>query len=128
MYGKPFNEKRPFGTVHGIAPYAIEQDGNFYNAQKEPVDENGKRLPLAPALEDDPEIPTNTQIVDNPDDDVPADERPFDLLAWAQGDEALKALPYGKVRAEAGKFIEAAKTANGKDALRKAILDHYGAA
>lgn len=126
MYGKPFNEKRPFGTIYGPSPYAFHQDGNYYNAQKEPVDESGNRLPLAPRSAA-PEIPVASVLpVENTDDDIPDDEKPFDVLAWAQGDETLKATPWTKVKAEAATLLGDATGLSSKDAARKAILAHYG--
>lgn len=128
MYGKPLNEKRPYGTIFGPHPYMFEQDGNFYNAQKEPVDANGNPLPLAPKAAA-AEIPVTVSMpVENPDDDIPEDERPFDILAWAQGDEALKATPWPKVKAEAATLLGDATSLTGKEVTRKAVLAHYGLA
>lgn len=127
MYGKPFNEKRPFGTIFGPYPYMFEQDGNFYNAQKEPVDADGNRLPMAPKAAA-PEIPVTQTVVENPEDDIPDDEKPFDILAWAQGDETLKATPWPKVKAEAATLLGDTTAITGKEAARKAILAHYGIA
>lgn len=128
MYGKPFNEKRPFGTIFGPHPYMFEQDGHYYNAQKEPVDENGNRLPLAPkAVAAD--IPVTTVVpVETPEDDVPEDEKTFDILAWAQGDETLKATTWPKVKAEAARLLGDASLLTTKESARKAILAHYGLA
>lgn len=132
MYGKPFNHARDVGTVHGDGRFAFEQDGQLYNAQKQPVDQNGQVMPLqpraaAPEPTSDPE-PTAPPPADNPDDDIPADEKPFDILAWAQGDEMLKATPFQKVKAEAAMLLGDATALTSKDAVRKAILAYYGLA
>lgn len=127
MYDKPFNPNRPYGEVHGIAPYAFEQDGHFFNSQKQPVDANGTPLPLAP--EPVAQAPaTETVIIEDPDDDVPADEKPIDLLAWANGDEALKTLPFQTVKAAAAQLLGTDVALPSKEATRKAILAHYGLA
>lgn len=126
MYGKPFNVKRPFGVVHGSSLYAFEQDGQLFNVSKQPVDENGKLMPLEPRNEAPPEPePGPVALAGDPDDDIPEDEKPFDLHAWAMGDEKLAATPYATVRAAAATVIEDMSSLKSKDALRKALLAHY---
>lgn len=134
MYGKPFNPKKPFGTVFGDGRFAFDQDGQLYNAQKQPVDADGKPMALPPDHKPtpvEPDIPTTVTVsmppADDPEDDVPEDEKPFNILAWAQGDEMLKATPYGTLRAEAARLLgDASKLTGGKEAIRKAVLAHYG--
>jgi hypothetical protein len=131
MYGRPFNTNAPFGEVHGDNRYAFEQGGQLYNAQRQPVDIEGRVMPLAPAAAPAAaprEIPTTVvKPVEDPDDDIPADERPFDLLAWAKGDETLKATPWGTIRAQTAQLIEDMTKITNKETARKAILAHYGA-
>lgn len=129
VYGKPFNPRRPFGTCHGDERFHFEQDGQAYDAHKRPVDGDGNRMALPPEAEAaDPEPETSEPKPDagNPDDDMPADEQPFNLLAWAQGDAELAATPFAKVKAETARLIEDMTGITGKEAARKAILAHYG--
>ena len=132
MYGKPFNEKRPFGEAKGDPRFHYEQDGQVYNALKQPVDMDGRLMPLPPA--DEPKAPAEDNTVieqtqpENPDDDIPEDEKPFDILAWAQGDETLKSTPFAKVKAETARLVEDMTGITSKDTARKAILAHYGLA
>jgi hypothetical protein len=149
MYGKPFNPNRPFGTCMGDGRFAFEQDGQIYNALKQPVDGEGNLMPLedgAPAaaatvtdtqppatqppaptetdsIPEEPEAPDGSKPID---EDTPDDEKPFDILAWAQGDEALKATPWAKVKAEAAVLLGDTAPLPSKEAARKAILAHYG--
>lgn len=129
MYGKPFDHKRDFGTILGGSLYVFEQDGQLYNAAKEPVDENGVPMPLAPkvTLEDIPTTSTQPMPpVEDPNDDIPEDEKPFDILAWAQGDESLKATHFQKVKAEAAMLLGETALPAKKEDIRKAVLAHYG--
>lgn len=157
MYGKPFNPNRPYGQVIGDGRFAFEQDGQIYNAQREPVDSEGRLMPLAedgaiaadiqttktivnpaatgtqpasqPAVESQPNQTDELDVKDAAppiDDDTPDDEKPFDILAWAQGDETLKATPWAKVKAEAARLLGDGAPLPSKDAARKAILAHYG--
>lgn len=131
MYGKPFDHKKPFGTIHGISVAAYEQDGQLYNGQKQPIDADGNLMKMAPqAVEDEdllPKAADNPQPpAENADDDVPEDEKPFDILAWAQGDETLKATPWAKVKAEAAVLLGDTAPLPSKEAARKAVLAHYG--
>lgn len=128
MYGKPFNHKRPYGEVHGSGLYAFDQDGQLYNAHKQPVDEHGALMPLPPEADTAPapEAPASPVEATTADDDIPADERPFDILAWAQGSEALKTAPWQKIRAETARLIDDMTAINSKAEARKAILAHYG--
>lgn len=129
MYGKPFNPKRPFATVHGDERFHFEQDGQIYDAQKNPVDLDGKPMPLDPAAKPvavEPEAPAAAIVADNPADDIPADELPFNILAWAQGEPSLAKTPWEKVKAETARLVDDMTGITGKDAARKAILAHYG--
>jgi hypothetical protein len=132
MYGKPFNPKRDFATIVGGGPVAFDQDGQLYNSAKQPCDEHGNVMPLAPAnaapqIEEGPAlVAVAAAPVENPDDDIPEDEKPFDILAWAQGDETLKTTHYGTVRAEAARLLGDTTKLTGKEATRKAVLAHYG--
>lgn len=129
MYGKPFNHKKPFGTIYGTSVAAFEQDGQRYNGQKQPIDNDGNIMPFAPsnknAIDELEDVPT-TVAAENPEDDIPEDEKPFNILAWAQGDEKLvKTTPWNKVKAEAA-ILLGDHSVGGKEATRKAILAHYG--
>lgn len=136
MYGKPFNPNRPFGQVIGMPGVSFDQDGQLFNAMKMPVDGNGVPMPLPPGAEDKPVaelkkiegdgLETMILPADDPDDDVPEDEKPFDILAWAQGDETLKATPWPKVKAETALLLGDATAVTKKEDARKAILAHYG--
>lgn len=126
MYGKPWNPNRHFSEVHGIAPYAFHQDGQRYNAQKQPVDEHGKLMPLMPkheAVDSVPVTPAPQPV--NPDDDIPEDEKPLDLLAWANGDKELAGTPWQTVRNAATDVLGDISELRSKDALRTAILGHF---
>lgn len=127
MYGKPFSPKKPFGEIFGDNRFAFEQDGQLYNALKEPVDQDGNRMSLDPAAKAAAPEPEQAAAAapEDPDDDIPADERGFDLLGWARGDEELKATPWAKVRAETARIIDDMSGISSKDAARKAILAHY---
>ena len=132
MYGKPFNHKKPFATIHGIFSASFEQDGQLYNGQKLPVDKDGNLMPFAPSAKnaidelDELDDAPKTAAPENPEDDIPEDEKPFNILAWAQGDEMLvKTTPWNKVKAEAA-ILLGENTVGGKEATRKAILAHYG--
>lgn len=139
MYGKPFNPKRPFGTVTGDSRYAFDQDGQLFNAQYQPVDLEGNLMPLPPGTESkapEREIPvTKTEPVgarfepaaESSDDDIPEDEKPFDLVAWAKGAEHLKATPWPTVKAQAARLFEDMTKITNKEAARKAILALHGA-
>lgn len=132
MFGKPFNHKLPAGEVWGDSRFAYDQGGQLYNAQKQPVDGNGNVMPLAkPVVED--VAPASNPVpvaapVTSPDDDIPADEREFDVVAWARGDETLKATPWQAVRAAVAREIEDMTAITGKEAARKAILAKHGPA
>lgn len=131
MYGKPFNTKRPYGEVHGIAAWTYEQDGQLYNAQKQPVDESGNLMPLAPdAPAARAEIPTTAaaQRMELDEDDTPADEKPLDLRAWALGDKELSATPWQTVRSAAADTLGDISELKSKEALRKALLEHFNEA
>lgn len=127
MYGKPFNPKKPFGEIFGDNRFAFEQDGQLYNALHDPVDQDGNRMALDPSAKAAaPESkPAPAAATDDPDDDIPADELAFDLFGWAKGDDALKATPWAKVRAETARIIDDMSGITSKDAARKAILSHY---
>lgn len=128
QYGKPFNHNRPFGEVHGDGRYAFDQDGQLYNVLKQPVDGDGKLMPLPPR--NDAEIPVTTSepiTAESPEDDIPADEKPIDLLAWANGDPVLKATPWHQVCAQIAAQITPDKAAFANKATAiKTILDHFG--
>ena len=132
MYGKPFNEKRDFATVHGDGRIHYQQDGQSYNAAKEPVDSDGNRMPLPPGSESEADgaegdaATVTPPPADNPEDDIPADEQPFNLLAWAQGDPALAKTPFAKVKAETARLIEDMTAITNKETARAAILAKYG--
>lgn len=129
MYGKPFNPKRPFGTVQGDERFHYEQDGQVYNVNREPVDMDGKVMPLDPSAKAAPVVeakPAPVVPVDDPADDIPADEQAFNLIAWAQGDADLAKTPWEKVKAETVALIGDTTGITGKEAARKAILAHYG--
>ena len=155
MYGKPFHPNRPYGQVIGDGRFAFEQDGQIYNALKQPVDSEGNVMPLEdgaaaaeipttvtivgpsattatktqPAVESQPNQTDELDVKDAAppiDDDTPDDEKPFDILAWAQGDETLKATPWAKVKAEAARLLGDGTTLANKEAARKAVLVHYG--
>lgn len=128
MYGKPFDHKAHAPEVHGDGRFAFEQNGQLYNAMKQPVDSDGKLMPLPPRRgEDDPPVSTSqpTPTDTDPDEDEVDDDRPFNILAWAQGDETLKSTPWPKVKAEALTLLGDASQLTGKSAARKAILQHY---
>lgn len=131
IYGKPFNPRRPFGTCSGDDRFHFEQDGQVYDVNKMPVDHlTGEPMPLppdykAPVADAAPAAPAPV-VADNPEDDVPADEKPFDLLAWAQGEPSLSKTPWEKVKAETASLVDDMTGITGKEAARKAILAHYG--
>lgn len=130
MYGKPWNHKAPFGEIYGDNRFFFDQDGQLYNAQKQPVDGNGTLMPLPPtASKPEPAKPAAAVSAPQPadDDDTPADEKPFDLVAWARGDELLKATPWAVVRAAVATEFDDMSAITGKDAARRAILEKYGA-
>lgn len=129
MYGKPFNPNRPFGTCQGDTRFAFEQDGQVYNALKEPVDESGNLMPLDPALAapaPEPEAPKAPAKPENPEDDIPEDEKPFNILAWAQGEPSLAKTPWDKIKAETARLVDDMTGITGKESARKAVLAHYG--
>lgn len=128
MYGKPFNQKRDFGEVKGDERFHFDQDGQLYNALKQPVDNEGNLMPLeeGAAIAVEEPAPAAPVVPDNPDDDIPADELPFNILAWAQGDPALAKTPWEKVKAETARLVDDMTGVTGKEAARKAILAHYG--
>lgn len=128
MYGKPFNEKHAFGEIFGDNRFAFEQDGQLYNALKEPVDQDGKRMDLPPKAAEPELHATKTEPIraEDPDDDIPADEKAIDLLAWARGAPELQSLPWITVKAQAAQLVGNMMAVNGKDNARKAILAHYG--
>lgn len=131
MYGKPFNPRRPYGNVIGDERFHFEQDGQIYDVNKMPVDHlTGELIPLEPGskpIVEDAELePVATKVAENPDDDIPADELPFNILAWAQGDPALAKTPWEKVKAETARLVDDMTGVTGKEAARKAILAHYG--
>lgn len=136
MYGKPFNFKRDFGTVQGAPGVAYDQDGQLFNFQHEPVDIEGRLMlvdpenaPAAPAsvATETATAPSAPIVSDtSSEDDVPADEKPFDLLAWAQGEPSLAKTPWEKVKAETARLVDDMTGITGKEAARKAILAHYG--
>lgn len=129
MYGKPFNEKRPYGEIYGIASHTYEQDGNFYNAQKEPVDENGNVLPLAPvAAKADHKPAAASPAMELDEDDTPADEKPMDLRAWAKGDPTMAGTPWQSVRNAAQAELGDITELKSKEALKKALLEHFNEA
>lgn len=125
MYGKPFNPKRPFGEVFGVANHAYEQDGQRFNAQKQPVDENGRLMPLAPKAPVPAEPAPETLIEDDPDIDTPEDEKRFDLHAWAMGDPSLAGTPWQTVRAASAEVLGDITELKSKEALRKALREHF---
>jgi hypothetical protein len=134
MYGKRFNHKAPFGEIYGDPRFAFEQDGQLYNGQKMPVDGNGNAMPVPP-LEAAAERKAAPVADARPalsaadaDEDVPADEKELDIVAWARGDEALKATPWQAVRAAVAREFEDMTAITGKEAARKAILAKHGAA
>lgn len=92
QYGKPFpvKMKQAGPNVYGDVRFAYEYDNQMYNAQFEPVDANGKVMPLPPApvraAEPQPEQkPSMPPATDDGDDDTPEDEKEIDLRAWADG-------------------------------------------
>jgi hypothetical protein len=127
MYGKPFNPKREFGTIMGDTRFHFEQDGQLYNALKQPVDVNGALMPIPPmaepATKKEPAPPSPPP--EDPSADMTDDDRPFDLLAWANDDPALKATPWAKILAETARIIDDTSSINSKTAARKAILAFY---
>jgi hypothetical protein len=128
MYGKPFNPRRPFGEVKGDERFHFDQDGQLYNALKEPVDGDGKLMAIEAGAAPVVDAPAPVAVVapENPNDDIPADELPFNILAWAQGDPALAKTPWEKVKAETARLVDDMTGVTGKEAARKAILAHYG--
>jgi hypothetical protein len=129
MYGKPFNPHRPYGIVIGGPGFAFDQDGQLYNAMKEPVDLSGNVMPLDPGASEEPEAPVVKSepmpVAEDPED-IPEDEKSFDLLGWASGKADLKNTPWAKVKAETARLIEDMTAITSKEAARKAILAHYG--
>lgn len=130
MFARPYNPKRPHGDVHGLPGVAFDQDGQLYNAQKQPVDDTGKVLPVAAAPASAPEKPVAAPAVvtGSDEDDIPEDEKGIDLLAWANDSPDLKGLPWQTVRLEAQKILEDISELKSKAALKQAIIDHYAAA
>ena len=132
MYGKPFNHKKPFGTVSGDDRFHFEQDGQVYDVQKRPINHlTGELLPLeagAETLADsvDAAAPVAPATPENPEDDIPDDEKPFNLLAWAQNEPSLAKTPWEKVKAEAARLLDDMAGIVSKEAARKAILAKYG--
>lgn len=128
MYGKPWNPKRPYGEVKGDERFHFDQDGQLYNALKMPVDSEGNLMPLPPAAAPviEEEAPAPAPVADDPADDIPADEQPFDIMAWAQGEPTLAMAPWSKIKAETVRLIGDANGITGKEAARKAVLAHFG--
>lgn len=128
MYAKPFNPKLPFGEIFGDNRFAYEQNGQLYNAVKAPVDQNGNRMELEPAPVKAEPAPAAVTAAppEDPEDDIPEDEKPFDLLAWATGEEDLQKTPWLKIRAEVARAMpDNAAAINSKEAARKAVLAMY---
>lgn len=134
MYGKPFKHNQDYGTCHGSSAFAFEQNGQLYNVHKQPVDQNGNVMPYAPSTapaappaEPPPAAPVPAKAATAAeDDDTPEDEKPIDLLAWAQGHPDLKALPWQTVRLESQKILKDISELKSKAALKAAILEFYG--
>lgn len=130
MFAKPFNPKRPFGTVQGLVGVAYDQDGQLYNFQHQPVDLDGKLMDLAPAAaaaaaEPAPEKAPAAPAVIGEDDDT-LEEDKVDLRAWAMGDPAAAATPWQSVREAAGLVLDDISELKSKAALKEALLKHYG--
>lgn len=127
MFAKPFNPTRPFGTVHGFAPYAFTQDGQRYDGQKQPVDENGKPMPLEPKVAAAKAAAAPAAPPAVAEDDDMLEEEKLDLLAWAKDDPAMVATPWQSVRAAAAEVLEDISELKSKAQLKAAILAHFGA-
>lgn len=128
MSAKPFNHKRPFGDVHGLAGVAYDQDGQLYNFEKLPVDLNGNLMEIAPtAAQPAPEpqkAPAAPPVMAEDDDTLEEDK--VDLRAWAMGDPAAAATPWQSVREAAGLVLDDITELKSKAALKEALLKHYG--
>lgn len=130
MSAKPFNAKRPFGTVQGLPGVAYDQDGQLYNHQHEPVDLDGKPVPLAPAAAspapapEPAKAPAAAPVMAEDDDTLEEDK--VDLRAWAMGDPAAAATPWQSVREAAGLVLDDITELKSKAALKEALLKHYG--
>ena len=138
VYGRPFRENDPTtGQVIGQSPYRYIQQGRYYTAQKQPCDELGRLLPMKPGAaataappppEDEPEDgefimpPSQEKPID---EDTPADEKPFDLLAWANGDPALAATPFQNIKAHIARVTGNTKIASKAQAI-EAIKAMFG--
>lgn len=135
VYGKPWDHKASFGTIHGDNRFAYAQGEQCYNVMKQPVDSAGNVMPLPPAGKAKTEASGTTKspsslpvIDDDPDDEIPEDEVDIDLLAWAKGDDpALNALPWQTVKAQAATLLGDDMPSN-KAEVRKAIIAMYAGA
>lgn len=125
MYGKPFNHRQDFSEVHGIANYAFRQGEQRYNSQKEPVDEHGNLMPLPPVAKAEPKPAAAPPTLELDEDDTPADEKPFDLEAWAMGHPDLVGTPWQTVRSAAAEALGDITHLKSKDALKAALREHF---
>lgn len=126
MSAKPFNHKRPFGTVQGLPGVAYDQDGQLYNHQHEPVDLDGKLMELAPDAAPTP-APQPSVAAPPPvtEDDDRLEEEKVDLRAWAMDDPSAAATPWQAVREAAAAVLDDISELKSKAALKDALLKHY---
>lgn len=129
-YGKPFNhiDLANTGEVVGAPGIAYKQGDQLYNAQKQPVNALGHIMPLPPeAVAPAPaaEAPKAAAASKNgDDDDTPADEKAFDLKAWAMG-EIEATMTFSALRSKAISLTGNTEIRNKIDA-RNAVLAYYG--
>jgi hypothetical protein len=119
---KAFDKKASYGQVFGAPGVAYDQNGQFYNYDFLPVDLAGNLLKAAPAPTPAAPVkaaaPVVPSVTDDPDADTPEDEKPIDLVAWANG--SLPGLRFFNVKSA----VKAAygKTPNTADEARAIVL------
>ncbi len=142
MYAKPFNpnDMKNTGEIIGDPRFAFQQGDQMYNAAKQPVDANGRPMPVAPEKPKAPvpQIPVIKDAVDEtpPMADLSPDERvkvlteqpagadaELDLKAWALG-EVQSSLTFAALRSKVI-ALTGDDTVTSTAKARAAILAHY---